>query len=175
MSATYRLASAGAGTAQVRIDVVAAGYRVGVTRGRSTATLIVRRDGDSTSCSGGKCFTVATRGDGVPTAFDPQVQHAITDYLPIFAGAPDELTVAGASDNPGKGTCFDVKPSGTGPTPVIAGTYCLDATGHVTAVDYPTGVLTLVSINADPTAAVLTPPALPVPVVTATTTHEPTD
>jgi hypothetical protein len=174
MSATYDLKSAVSGTAGVRIDVVPAGYRVSVTRAGRTATLIVRRGGASTSCSAGKCFTVATGGNGVPNAFDPQVQHAITDYLPIFAASPDELTV-GKSTFKATGSCFDVKPSGTGPTPVVAGTYCLDAAGHVTAVDYPTGLLTLVSVNADPTAAVLTPPATPAPIPTATTTHEPTD
>jgi len=174
MSATYELASPGSGTATVTIAMVPAGYRVSVTRAGKTATLIVRRDGDSISCAAAKCFTVATNGDGVPNAFDPQVQHTITDYLPIFATAPDELSVK-ASAATAKGSCFDVLPSGTGPTPVVRGTYCLDAAGHVTAVDYPSGVLTLVSVNADPTASILTPPASPAPVVTATTTHEPPD
>jgi hypothetical protein len=174
MSATYRLTSAQSGTAAVRIDVLPAGYRVSVTRSGRTAMLIVRRDGDSVSCSAAQCFTVATNGDGVPNAFDPQVQHAITDYVPDFAAAPEELSVT-LSAMTAPGTCFDVKPSGTGPTPVIAGTYCLDSAGHVTAVDYPTGLLTLVSVNADPTAAILTPPAQPAPIVTATTPQEPSD
>ncbi|MDQ1724351.1 MAG: hypothetical protein QOG52_1379 [Frankiaceae bacterium] len=166
MSATYELMASGSTTAaHVTIDVLPAGYRVSVTRKGATAVLIVRRGADSVSCSSGKCFTVATNGDGVPSAFDPQVQHLITENLAIFATSPDELTVT-AAPALGAATCFAVKPSGTGPTPVVAGHYCLDDAGHVVAATYPTGTLSLISVNRDPAASVLTPPSQPSPIVT---------
>ncbi|MDQ1682692.1 MAG: hypothetical protein QOH99_1233 [Frankiaceae bacterium] len=166
MSATYELMASGSTTAaHVTIDVLPAGYRVSVTRKGATAVLIVRRGADSVSCSSGKCFTVATNGDGVPSAFDPQVQHLITENLAIFATSPDELTVT-AAPALGAATCFAVKPSGTGPTPVVAGHYCLDDSGHVVAATYPTGTLSLISVNHDPAASVLTPPSRPSPIVT---------
>ncbi|MCU1679039.1 MAG: hypothetical protein JWM93_3797 [Frankiales bacterium] len=173
VSATYALESTESGAAEVRIDLLPAGYRVSVTRKGATAMLIVRRGGDSISCSRGKCFVVAKEGRGVPSAFDPQVQHTMTDYLTFFAAAPDELRVAD-SEVKAPGTCFDVQPSGTGPTEIVAGTYCLDGDG-VTAIDFAKGSMRRLSVNPAPTAEILKPPFTPTPVPSATTPQEPTD
>jgi hypothetical protein len=165
------LTSADASEAPVRIDVVPAGYRVTVTRGGRTTVLIVRRGGDSTFCTGTKCSVVAKGGGGVPAAYDPQVQHAITDYPAIFRSAQADLAVTpGPPIAPG--TCFTVKP--LGPSTVVPGTYCLDVKGHVTGVQHASDQLRLVSINADPTAAILTPPGQPTP-AGSPSTHQPTD
>lgn len=175
LSLTYALSGGAAVTATVRIDLLPAGYRTTVSTNATTAILISHRDGDTVSCTSRNCFTVARNGAGVPPSFDPQVQHVLTDYLPAFAQRPDELTVAAAAAPAGAvGTCFSVRRSGSGPTTVVAGTYCLDDQGHVTYAAYPSGVLRLVSVNAPPTAAVLRAPLSPTPVTTATS-HEPTD
>jgi hypothetical protein len=175
LSATYTVSGGTAGTATVRIDLLPSGFRTTVTSGGATAMLISRRGGDTVSCTSSNCFTVATNGEGVPPSFDPQVQHMFTDYVPAFAGRPDELTISSVAAPAGAaGSCFGVKRSGSGPTTVVAGTYCLDAGGHVTYAAYPSGVLRLVSVNAVPTSALLRPPRPPTPVATATS-HEPTD
>jgi hypothetical protein len=118
---------------------------------------------------------VATNGAGVPPSFDPLVQHVLTDYVAAFASRPDELTITSAAPPTGAtGSCFGVRRSGSGPTTVIAGTYCLDAAGHVTYAAYPSGVMRLSSVNAVPTSSVLRPPRTPTAVAT-TTSSQPTD
>ncbi|MDQ1680806.1 MAG: hypothetical protein QOI42_1665 [Frankiaceae bacterium] len=175
LSVTYALSGGAGGTATVRIDLLPAGYRTTVSTPATTAMLISHRDGDTVSCTSRNCFTVARNGAGVPPSFDPQVQHVLTDYVPAFAQRPDELTVTATAAPAGAvGTCFSVRRSGSGPTTVVPGTYCLDDQGHVTYAAYPSGVLRLVSVNAPPTAAVLRAPLSPTPVTTATS-HEPTD
>lgn len=173
-SVTYDFTSTSSGqSGTMRIDMVPSGYRVSVRSDGQTQLLIVQRDGDTISCTNDKCLRVATDGAGVPGELDPQLQHVVTDYLAVFASQPDEISVA-PGDGKVPGNCFAVTQSGTGPTTVDAGTYCLDNKGHVTFVSYPSGQLQLTTINGAPSARVLVPPSAPKP-VPSSTVREPID
>jgi hypothetical protein len=176
--ANYRLEARGKRPdAMVRMRTKGDKFRLDVERGRTTAVLFTSRRG-VVSCQiedakKGKtqraCFLVAKHLNGLPTIFDPQVQRLFRSTTDRIARNRKALTIKRAppwrAPAPyGPAECFRVRG-----LQVDRGTYCYLAKpgpliGLLARVEFPSGTLSLRTVNRSVRAQTFQPPVRPTPI-----------
>lgn len=171
--AVYRLRSTAERqpNALVRVRVTPNRYRVDVTRGRKTSTLMTAPAG-LVSCqlaAGDRsCLLVAERDGQPPPLFDPGIQRIFRQVVPIVAAARPGVRVmrAGVWRGPrayGDSQCFEVGGRLSDP-----GVYCFLVEGRwaglLARAEFASGSLSLRAVTGRFDAEVaFTPPARPRP------------
>jgi hypothetical protein len=142
-------------------------YRVDITRGSATSTLMTTTQGlVSCQLSGSRrtCLLVGAPGAVPPKLFDPGIQRLVTTDLLALAGGTKDLNVTAGESLPATGalpaaTCYRVSGNGVDP-----GTYCLSEEGVVRKAEFPSGTLELTELAAAPGSSAFVPPVSPTPV-----------
>ena len=175
--ATYRLETRGRRRdAMVRMRTKGDRFRLDVRRGRTTAVLFTSHRG-VVSCQAedmkeGKtkraCFLVAKHLNGLPAIFDPQVQRLFRSTTDRISRGQRALEIRRTdpwrAPRPyGKAECFRVR----GPQ-VDRGTYCYLAKpgpliGLLAHVEFPSGTLSLRTVNKSVRPEAFQPPVRPTP------------
>lgn len=169
--AEYRLAPlSGVRAALVRVRVTPRRYRVDVTHGGRTASLLSGRAGVvscQTDSSGQTCLLVAKQGMRPPRLFDPGVQRLFVTAVPLLRDRRHGVTVerAGVWRAPrpyGPAQCFQV--SGRLPDP---GVYCFLEAGRWRGVlaraEFASGTLSLRHVDSRFPDSSFRPPVHPTP------------
>jgi hypothetical protein len=175
--ASYRLTSRGPrADPLVRMRVRGERFRLDVTEGRTTATLLYgprgvvscqlvdRREGRTDK----SCFLVAKTPKGLPDLFDPQVQQLFRSTSRALAGGGKGLRVQRATpwrapDGLGSAECFQVKGPG-----VNDGTYCYlsrpaPTIGLLARAVFPSGRLEIRDVKKVQREGLFRPPVRPTP------------
>lgn len=154
-TAKYSLAS-GTGRAPQKVAVTLAedgSWRVDVAGGALSGTVDIALVGAmggqyqcalaSTKYTG--CVRVANFGETLPSAINPRVQYAFTDWLDLLTDTGAAITVTVTEPLPNAtGTCFGVEPTTVTLAPAIeSAQFCYADDGTLTAVRAGFGVLTL--------------------------------
>jgi len=175
--AMYRLISKGPRPdARIRMRVKGDRFRLDVTQGRSTATLVYGSRG-VVSCqivrpkkgrAEKSCFLVARSPKGLPDLFDPEVQRLFFGATRTISSGGRQLTVkrAGTWRAPhglGPSECFVVKGKD-----VDSGTYCYlsrpaPTIGLLARAVFPSGNLELRKVKNLRGKALFRPPVRPTP------------
>lgn len=175
-AARYQLTTGSGQGAQLTVAHRDGGYRLDITAGTATDSLI-GSDTGTVSCHAqdGRtaCFQAAGAGQPLPDLFDAGAQHVFTDYLQALATATAQYqvdstvpTMPPPSTPPS--SCYTVTAlTGATPPVVPAGTYCLAENGMPTLVTYGSASLVLQQVLPAPAAGVLAPPATPQPLPSA--------
>jgi hypothetical protein len=153
--AVYRLDSKGdRPDATVRVRIDGFGYRVDVTRGGSTASLLTTRTGLVSCQVDGRdraCFLVAKKDQDPPPLFDPGVQRIFLDVVPVVAdgGSGVRIRRAGVWKAPpryGTAQCYEVTGKVRDP-----GVYCFLTDGRwagaLARAEFASGSLSLRRID----------------------------
>ncbi|BCY15368.1 hypothetical protein [Actinoplanes sp. L3-i22] len=101
------------------------------------------------------CVHVASKGEKVPSRYDPKVQRLFRQWLPVFTDRDAALAVSAVQPLAGAqgGTCYSVDSITAGlDAPVDVGVYCYAPDGLLTAARVGFGVLKLVRQVAAPAA-----------------------